>query len=289
MRGRRRTDGFTLLEAMLAVTILGIVATTLYGTFSRALRSRALAESHIEVTRSGRSALARISDDLTAAFYSQADGGGRVASAVFTSIPGGTESAPLDALTFSAMAARPSGLQGRSAGQQVITYFFATSSDPMHPDARDLQALDVVDFFATFPPRAPLPDDVQPERLLRRERATLRPDELAAVPATLFLDNVASLAFRFFDGTTWYDAWDSEDRTYPRRLPRAVEIDLALYDATGAVHHFTTAVDLPLAERRGEPSRQVPTTGPTPAPGAGRSGPGAGRAGAGTGGTGRAL
>ena len=42
----------------------------------------------------------------------------------------------------------------------------------------------------------------------------------------------------------------AEDTANYRRLPRAVAIDLALYDAAGEVHHFATSVDLPLADAR---------------------------------------
>jgi general secretion pathway protein J len=250
---RRPTSGFTLLEAMLAVTILGIVATALYGSFSSALRARAIAEDRIEVTRTGRSAVARITDDLTAAFYPAAEGAPSTATSRFLSFPDGTDVAPLDNLTFSAVPDRPSGLVGRSTGQQTIAYFFPDTADRMRPDRPDPDAFDVVDFFATFPPRYHLPDDAHPQRLLRRQEAAVGTGDLAPAPATLFLDNVASLEFRFYDGVEWRDDWDSGDRTYPSRLPRAVEIDLALYDATGGVHRFTTAVDLPLADRRNAP------------------------------------
>jgi len=65
--------------------------------------------------------------------------------------------------------------------------------------------------------------------------------------ASVFVDAVASLTFEFFNGTDWVEVWDSEEAN--ARLPRAVRIDLALYDAAGAIHHFTTAVDLPLSDR----------------------------------------
>jgi hypothetical protein len=44
-------------------------------------------------------------------------------------------------------------------------------------------------------------------------------------------------------------------------LPRAVEIDLALYDTDGAVHHFATAIDLPLAGARGARTGGAPDGG----------------------------
>ena len=78
-------------------------------------------------------------------------------------------------------------------------------------------------------------------------------DALDDAHATAFLDDVASLEFRFHDGTDWLDEWDSEDRAPSRRLPRAVAIDLAIYDAQGEIHHFITSVDLAMADARPGP------------------------------------
>jgi prepilin-type N-terminal cleavage/methylation domain-containing protein len=244
----RPRAGFTLIEVMLAVTILGIVSTALYGTFSRTLRSRALAEDRAEIVRTGRSALARLTDELAAAFYPRRPGEGTREGAIFRSLPGGTVEAPLQSLAFSALAARPSGLRGHDAAHQVITYLFAEERDGMQRGrAMDMDD-DVVDLFAGFDPVRPLPRHLAAHRLLRREAVVLARRELAAETATLFLDNVASLAFTFHDGTEWRDTWDSEEHP-SQPLPRAVGVDLALYDAQGRVHHFATAVDLPLARR----------------------------------------
>jgi hypothetical protein len=103
------------------------------------------------------------------------------------------------------------------------------------------------------------------ERLLRREVVmTARPPDVGVAP-TAFLDDVASLELRFHDGTDWVDAWDSEDRANYRPLPRAVAIDLALYDRSGGIHHFTTAVDVALADARPGPRPSgSPAAGPTP-------------------------
>jgi len=240
--------GFTLIEVMVALTIFAVIASALYGTFSRTLRSRDLAEERAEVTRTGRAALARMTDEIQAAFYPRRRGTGAQASAIFRSLPGGTEEAPADALAFSALAARPSGVAGRAAAHQVIAYFFAEERGRMGRRGASAELPDdAYDPFAAFEPRAPLPADLEPRRLLRREALVLHTDELAPATATLFLDNVASLALRFHDGRDWVDDWDSEDRTYPRPLPGAVAIELALYDAKGDVHFFATAVDLPLA------------------------------------------
>jgi general secretion pathway protein J len=269
-----RRAGFTLLEVMLAMTILAIVTTALYGTFSRTLRSRALAEERAEITRTGRAALARMTDELSAAFYPRRQGTAGLAGALFRSLPGGTAEEPFDSVAFSALAPRPSGLRQRGSAHQVIAYFFPEERGRMGRagggdgglEDDDSEALDP---FEAFDRPAELPRGLEARRLLRREALVLQQNELAPATATLFLDNVAGLRLRFHDGRDWIDDWDSEDRTYGRPLPRAIEIDLALYDTHGDIHHFATAIDLPLADPRG-----ARTTGATPGGGTPGSGSG---------------
>jgi prepilin-type N-terminal cleavage/methylation domain-containing protein len=259
------SPGFTLLEVMLAVTILGIVATAVYGTFSRTLRAKGIAEERAEVTRIGRSALGHMAEEIASAFYPTP----RAPGAIFRSVANGTESAPLDALVFSALSPRPSGFYAGDSDQRVIAYFFPQRRGRMRAGTADPVAEDVDDFFAAFGPlRVPV-HGIAPERLLRREAVMTAPAATVSDTATAFLDNVASLRLRFHDGTDWLDAWDSEDRVNYRPLPRAVAIDLALYDAAGEIHHFATAVDLALADSRPGPRHSPvggqPTTRPTPA------------------------
>ncbi len=280
----RRPHGFTLIEIMLALGIFGLVAVTLYGTFSRTLRSKGIAERRAEVTRVGRSAVGRIADEIGSAFYPKTRDG----AAIFRVLKGGTETTPLDSLWFTALSARPAGIEGQQTDQRVIVYFFphdrtrlragdqatgndTTRSDTSASDTRelptnrggtDLFADDADDFFAAFGPTHPPVLGTTPHRLLRREAGIIDLRSIDDTSATAFLDDVASLEFRFFDGRDWHDLWDSEDRSTPR-LPRAVAIDLGLYDDTGEIYHFATSVDVPLSDTPipfGSPSAQ-----PTPA------------------------
>jgi len=295
---RRRRRGFTLLEVMMALTMFGIVALTVYGTFARTLRSKQLAEEHAELTQEGRSAVARIADELASAYYP--DGASDIR--IFRSLRGGTDVLPLDSISFSALSSRPAGVYGHDSDQRVISYFFpelrsgrgARSDQPSFArDGRATAAGDVgrplgddgrgaagnvtddeaEDFFAAFGPRHAPVLGVHPERLLRREALMSSRQALDAATPTAFLDDVASLAFRFHNGVEWLDTWDSEDRANYRPLPRAAEIDLGLYDAAGEIHHFVTAVDLALADPRSGPrsspagaSQQSPAPGPRKAP-----------------------
>jgi prepilin-type N-terminal cleavage/methylation domain-containing protein len=270
----RRPAGFTLIEVMLALGIFGLVTVTLYGSFARTLRSKGLAERRAEVTRLGRAALGRLADEIGSAYYPKTRDG----AAIFRALKSGTETAPLDSLQFTALSARPAGLEGQQTDQRVIVYFFprdrsglrgarrgeAQAADRDDPDrsanrgGTDLFADDADDFFAAFGPTHPPVLGTTPHRLLRREAIMIDRNSIADARATAFLEDVASLELRFYDGRAWQEMWDSEDRATPR-LPRAVAIDLALYDEAGEIHHFATAVDVPLSDT-------VPSGTPVPSP-----------------------
>ncbi|MEO8604825.1 MAG: prepilin-type N-terminal cleavage/methylation domain-containing protein, partial [bacterium] len=56
--------GFTLLELLLAVVILGLVLATVYGALSRTESSKRHAEERAELFSSGRQAVLRIAGDI---------------------------------------------------------------------------------------------------------------------------------------------------------------------------------------------------------------------------------
>ena len=268
----RRVRGFTLIEVVVSLGIFGLITVMLYGTFSRTLRSKAIAEERAEVTRVGRAAVGRMADEISSAFYPKNLPG----TAIFRVLRSGTDDAPLDSLVFTALSARPAGLEGRGTDQRMLAYFFARDRSGLRRDRRtggadtgasagasgggdegftrtadrgrvDLLADDADDYFAAFGPTPIPPLGTVPHRLLRREATMIERRALDEARASVFVDDVASLSFEFFDGTEWVEVWDSEEAN--ARLPRAVRIDLALYDAAGEIHHFTTAVDLPLSDR----------------------------------------
>ncbi len=292
MRDRR---GFTLLEMMVALGIFGLVTVTLYGTFSRTLRSKMIAEERAEVTRIGRAAVGRMADEIGSAFYPKSLPG----TAIFRVLRGGTDEAPLDSLVFTALSARPAGLEGRGTDQRMLAYFFARDRSSLRGERRtggstantgggedgmtrsssrgrvDLLADDADDFFAAFGPTPIPPLGTAPHRLLRREATMIERRGLDEARASVFVEGVASLSFGFYDGREWVDVWDSEEAN--ARLPRAVRIDLALYDTAGDIHHFTTGVDLPLSDRISSSGTSVSPGGDEGSSGAGKRTPGARR------------
>lgn len=59
--------GFTLLEVLVAVTILGIILLTVYGTVSRTISTKEYAEERARLASVGREAVLRIADEIEGA------------------------------------------------------------------------------------------------------------------------------------------------------------------------------------------------------------------------------
>jgi len=56
----KRSDGFTLIEVLVALVIMAISLTTLFNVFSTGLRNTTMAEDHALATAHARTTLARI-------------------------------------------------------------------------------------------------------------------------------------------------------------------------------------------------------------------------------------
>jgi type II secretion system protein J len=207
--------GFTLLEILVAGTILGIVLAALYGVFSRTLENKHLTEERAARARSARIMLLRLGEDLQASFpFARND-------AHFTGETRSTSAFPEGTLSFVSF----SRLLVSSAGREsdVSTIGYALIPDPQDPGYHQLVRRVSSDPGITDP-------------LITRERGR---EEYP------LLSRVRGLRFRFFDGQVWREEWGQNDTK--EKLPRAVEATLYLDDAREEVAEFSTVVDLPLA------------------------------------------
>jgi prepilin-type N-terminal cleavage/methylation domain-containing protein len=238
--------GFTLLEVLLAVTILGILLTTVYGSLSRTLSSKGVAEERAELYANGREAVLQIAADLEGAMPPPS--GDRV---YFRGLAG---QGRVPTLEFVAMNRGNYGLNRARPGRVLVVY----TLDPI--PGSDLFALRREEhLFSALLAEA---DGIAPPA---SEEGDDRPTAVASYlldcePAADEIElpgscaRLTGLSFRFFDEVTgqWQDEWDTTAETTEGRIPSAVEIALLLADEKGAEHDFTTIVDLPLA--RGQPT-----------------------------------
>jgi prepilin-type N-terminal cleavage/methylation domain-containing protein len=210
---RRADSGFTLIEIMLAVLILGLVLAMLAGSFNAVAHSKNRFEDQLNIDHEGRTLLWAISNELRDA----------VQTSLFPShvillgdgqIRGGR---PLDRLTVSTLdlAGTPS-LDGFGA-EQVVLYSY--EPNPSHPG-----------WYL----------------LLRSMHSALltQPGQSGRI---VLADNLLSLHLRYFDGANWKESWDSSSVPQGRQLPLAVSSDLVLAGGEGRRAYYSTQVSLPMA------------------------------------------
>jgi len=216
--------GFTLLEVLVASSILSIVLAILYGVFSQTLTSKRIAEDRSTLSRSARIVLLRIGEDLQGSFPFAPD------DARFVGTTRRTSTFPQASLSFMSFANAQVTSVGREGDWSEIAYDLIP--DPMAPMLWQL---------------------VRRVRLSADSSGSIRRDEQDGEVLPL-LSRVQGLRVRFFDGRVWSDDW-GKDRT-KGRVPQAVEVELrlALAEKRGKRDMtpndgvtFSTVVDLPLA------------------------------------------
>ncbi len=188
--------GFTLIEVMVALAIMGIIAMLTWGTLSGALDTRDYLDEQDELDRSARTALSRLQRELALAFLTSNT------TASYKTVFVAKDADGADSVWFSTMAHRRTIRDSRECDQAEITLW--TEDDP------DGGSGDLV--------------------LLHREseRIDEEPDKGGSVLP--LATRVASFDLRYLDPTTgeWREDWDTQGSETQERLPRVVEIKLVL-------------------------------------------------------------
>ena len=216
--------GFTLLEVLVASSILSIVLAILYGVFSQTLTSKQIAEERVTLSRTARVVLLRMGEDLQASFPFAPENARFVGSTHRTAL------FPQASLSFMSFANAQLTDTGREGDWSEIAYDLIP--DPLSPTLWQLVR------------RVRLSSDAA--------RGSFGEDREAQVLP--LLSRVQGLRVRFFDGRTWVEEW-GQDPTRGR-IPQAVEVELALASVekprdrrneSSESTTFSTLVDLPLA------------------------------------------
>jgi len=180
---------FTLLEMLVALALMGILAGSLYRSFSVGVRSRSRAEAAIAPARAATLAL----EPLHRGVQSALPPSGILAGAFIGQDAEADVSAEdADSLSFFAM------IEGAMQDSSVIrkVEFSATSGD---------------DGTLT---------------LVRRVTTNLLAPETPQTVEDVLCRNVISFNLRYYDGVEWLDSWDSTVRD--NTLPLAVEATIAI-------------------------------------------------------------
>jgi prepilin-type N-terminal cleavage/methylation domain-containing protein len=215
-RAARRPDGgFTLIEMMLAVMILGIVMMMLAGAFNAVSHGKVQAEDRLSIDHEGRAILWTLSNEFRDAVQTPI-----VPSRVLLlGLAHMSNGQPLDNVTISTLDLSHSMSLDGFGAEQVVTY--TTAPNPQHP---------------------------QWSLLMRNEQSALMlMGGPSAANSVVLNNNLLSLHIRYFDGSMWQESWDSASLPPGRQLPLAVAIDIVIADSRGHPVGFSTQVSLPMS------------------------------------------
>jgi prepilin-type N-terminal cleavage/methylation domain-containing protein len=207
----RSLPAFTLIELMVAISVLAIVLVMIAGSFSAVAHSKTQGEDHLNIDREGRAILWQLSSELAGAIQTPL-----VPSHVMLLGQGQVRNHnPLDSITLSTIdAGHRRSITGYWA-EDTVTYTPAQGGS-----RRGLATLS------------------------RSQSSSLGGGSSGS---TVLADNVIALHIRYFDGNNWLESWDSSKLPIGGQLPIAVSIDLALASQTGRVMTFSTQVMVPMA------------------------------------------
>lgn len=196
-RAGARRGGFTLVEILLAVLILAIMMTIVYGVVVSTVNAARRVEEITASSEIGPAILTQIRTDLESAFLpktGEKDGPYFVASKR-TESGGGR-----DRIDFI------SGLMAYGSQNEVEEPRFHSVNEVGYQavDSRKYQGLCT---------------------LYRRQEFFINGDPLKGGPLTELYDRVSSFSLRFLEKEKWRDDWNS---TLQKGLPQAVEIELRI-------------------------------------------------------------
>lgn len=196
-----RTEGFTLLEVLVAIAVLAVLSMLLYGAFAGLKRTKEGVERINDRHREARMAMTRMVRELQSAYLSAHEPvppTRPVQKTVFK----GTAGIPGDRIDFVAFAHRRLDRDARESDQCEISYYVA--SNPDKPGVVDL---------------------------LRRESALidLIPEHGGRLEVLATDVNLFDVAFLEPLTIQWLESWDSTQATGQLgRLPTQVRITLVL-------------------------------------------------------------
>lgn len=213
--------GFTLLEALISVAILGAILSFVYLSFFTAFNAKSYVERRNEVYQVGMQIMSHLKRELTSAYLDINPAQQISPYTYFIGIRDEWNNNPMDKLFFTSMAHVniPIGNQVQGSDYAAIAY--------------DSQ----------------IDEEKNTVYLIHREQPFFTTVPLTQGPGFIITKSVVSLTFYFFDSNTkqWVDQWDTrlQGKNY---LPYAVLIELVLKDENGVDVPFREIVKLRMGQ-----------------------------------------
>jgi type II secretion system protein J len=193
---RNNSRGFTLIEMMLAMWMGATVLLILFVSLNIAIKAKRSGENAVTPSRTAAIAIDMISRDL--------------------------ESVPPPNATEGMFAGPFIGTpqNGNAAGEADVLDFYTIGEDAP-PLQQTLPLSEGIRFVELA-----LKTDTDPPVLVRRIQRDLLSQQQTDPEEQVICRNVRSLTLRYYDGTDWYDTWDST--TVNNTLPLAVQLTIEI-------------------------------------------------------------
>lgn len=202
MKRRSSQRGLTLIEVMVAVSVLTLISVLVYGAFSTISRGKQAASDISERYRVGRLAMSRMARELSTAFISAHVAATPSLSTRVTAFTG--KGSRVD---FDAFAHRRLSKDAHESDQCELSFFTTSNS-------KKTNQLDLV----------------------RREQAIIDDQHGKGGVVQVLADDVDTFALKYLDPMSglWTDTWDTTSTIgQPNRLPYQIEIYLVLKAGPG--------------------------------------------------------
>jgi general secretion pathway protein J len=219
--GSRAGSGFTLLEVMLAIAILGFIMALLWGSFSRTAAIKQRTEAGEDRLHAVRVAMMRMTREIEMAFMSNSFNIGlQERRTMFIGTPHGD----FDELRFSWFGHQRLRTDAPEGDTAVVNYY--VQSDPSDRSAMNL---------------------------IRRETRRLDQLDPKTIPGEAYVlcPGVTRLKFQYYDYVKkeWKDEWNTMGADGVQYLPTHVRVTLGLNDERGKEMVFTSAARIHMTER----------------------------------------
>lgn len=221
MRSPKQTQhGFTLVEIMLALALMALLTSILWGTLAQTAKVKRRIEQAQDRTHTVRVALMRMSREIEMAYVAFEATGTQERRTMFS----GTSHNDFDELRFSwfgHLRFRADQAEGDTA---LVTYF-------SQPD----------------------PDDSMLTNLMRRETRRLEAKDPKLIPGETYIlcPAISRLKFAYYDykQKDWREEWDTTTADGMTYLPTQVRISLTVLDERGVPITFTSIARLHTLEK----------------------------------------
>jgi prepilin-type N-terminal cleavage/methylation domain-containing protein len=222
MRHRRhRTAGFTLLEVLLAISIMGFLTAILFGSFSRTAHLKMRTEAAQDRLHAARVAMMRMTREIEMSFLSNKENIGlQEKRTMFIGAP----HADMDELRFSWFGHQRLRADSAEADTAVVSYY-------TEPDPGDRSLINLM--------------RRETRRLEQKDPRTIAGEAYVLCPA------ITRIKFQYYDykAKDWKQEWNTMGADGLQYLPTHVRVTLGLLDENGKEVVYTSAARIHMTER----------------------------------------